>query len=228
MSILKADEITMITSDVILSNLKVFAKDSGYVCRGRPDFSCALSGLNDNIFGKKTIKTFTVTAKPGNMNCGVLYAYSNHNSAQIGKVLDGYKEDVLTNIRVRSFKPKWAVGQQLSFEIKTIPERKSTKNNKKIDAHYFDLMKSKYIKYTDSYTRWLKEKTIDAFDIHDGINIEKDIVNIGLDGSELKKTAVKFKGTLTIRSKELFQTAVASGIGKYKKFGYGMLLLKAI
>ena len=174
---------------------------------------------------------------------GTLYAYSRIDSVELKSALDLFATPLQSKILTASSwmsKPvpyAWRVGRRLGFEIRVCPVSRNKSREQDIFTQETKLSERKGINAESLreavYTDWLSkklqvcgadlDKTSTRF-LHP-FHLSED-VSRKMHGRRFVLPDVTMVGDLTITDEAKFSKMLASGIGRHKAYGYGMLLLR--
>ncbi len=223
---------TMIHVPVNMSAFERWSEQRGIASRGRIDRNVALHHLVDECFGQSALKPFKLMSN-GSGN-GALYAYTDKTADDLSSMSQMIASpDILNILNVGNLGSKkvptdWKEGQRLGFDVTTIPERRQRKTGRRTDAHLNTTLKpGSTVSAKEAYLDWLESRFGEAADLRRNVvthRVRQVAMNLG--GHDMIKKEVNFQGDLVIKDPELFSKMIANGIGRYKSYGYGMILLR--
>lgn len=220
--------------------------------RGLPspfDEGQALHHLLGETFGSRVLQPFRLMVAP-RAKRGMLYAYAGMpaddlRNAAVSSLTPGLA-DVLRLDRLRSLpRPRetWRAGQRLGFDLRLRPvvrlasaldgqtETGAQVNFRKgaeIDAFLAAVLRGADADRETVYLNWLAERLSPA------AALERETSRLASfrrstaqrHGRRVEGPDAILHGTLTITDTDAFADLLASGIGRHRAYGYGMLLLR--
>lgn len=216
---------------------------AGHRLHGRVDEDVALHHLLTETFGRDVIRTFRLMVAPRAQNA-TLYAYADRDADSLRAEAHATRTpgtaDVLPLDSLRSLPRQadtWGTGQRLGFDLRcrpvvrlasAIPETDFAKGAE-LDAFLAETLRTDTARTREAvYTDWLAAR------LAPGAELDRDatwLAQFHRTRSQRKGRTVEgpdavFHGTLTVTDPEAFATRLATGVGRHRAYGYGMLLLR--
>ena len=232
----------MIHAQVDLRRLWRWGQARNLLYSRSSDDGYLLHKLLTESFGPAAIKPFCLKVSPRGGSAS-LYGYSLFDKDKLHQKLQEYatpdNKNILSTINDHKLlsKPmpiKWKIGQEIGFEIKTLPIRRDRDENDKIVERdwYTKKHKEQHKERYPVYIEWLVEK------LHKSMAVKvTDLQSIRVHSFQqvslvrsnnriftLHETI--FLGNFNIINNDSFNYLLRRGIGRHTAFGYGMLLLR--
>ena len=201
--------------------------------------------LLTECFGKDLApKPFRAIFPRGGLR-GCLYGYCTADAEELCEAASIYAEPLqcrimpAQSIQSKPMPMEWAPAKRLGFEVRARPIVRTTGNadirpGKEWDA--FQLEAERYPKgemprsREEVYTDWLARQ----FEGRGGAMLESAVLQSfqrtraarKLRGEYSEGPDALMRGTLIVTDGEAFSSLLASGVGRHRAYGYGMLLLR--
>ncbi len=235
----------MIRADIDIREFHRWAGIRGLISRAAFDEGFAMHCLLVECFGELAPKPFRVII-PRNRHkrIGTLYGYGRCDAGDLrdaaGLYCDPLQAKILPPSRIDS-KPmpaKWQKGKRLGFEVLLRPTIRRARGSQRAgsECDAFQAEAERHGKREMSrireevYTDWLRKR----LESQGGAQLES--ANLAmfqrtrairkLHGRPSEGPHALMRGTLTVSDPSEFGCLVASGLGRHKAYGYGMLLLR--
>ena len=235
----------MVRADLDIREFHRWAGMRGLISRSAFDEGFAMHCLLVESFGELAPKPFRVIIPSGHgRRIGTLYGYARCDAGSLRDTAalycDPQQAKILPPSRIES-KPmpaEWQPGKRLGFEVLLRPTirraRASDRAGKECDA--FQAEAEKHGKgmmprsRQEVYTDWLRTR----LESRGGARLEDATLAMFQRTRAVRKLHARpsegphalLRGTLTISDPTEFRRILASGIGRHKAYGYGMLLLR--
>jgi len=218
------------------------------------DEGLALHHLLGEVFGPATLQPFRLMVAP-RARTGTLYAYATEDAETLRRAasasLTPGQQAVIRLDRLRSIpRPTstWQEGQRLGFDVRLRPvvrlhgdltgvdeagKTVTMRKGAEIDAYLARSLRTTadaapIITRESVYLDWLAERLAPAArldpDATHLAGFRRQVVSRG--SRRLAGPDAIVHGTLTVTDAEAFAALLASGIGRHRTYGYGMLLLR--
>lgn len=216
---------------------------------GDIDEGLVLHHLLGEVFGPAILQPFRLMVGP-RARSATLYAYAAADAetlrAAARLTMTPGQAGVVPLDRLRSIpRPpsSWSQGQRLGFDLRLRPvirlhaglagrteagEAVTFGKGAEIDAFLARCLRGETVTREAAYLDWLAERLAPA------ATLERDTTRLAgfrrrrivRDGRRLDGPEAIVHGTITIGDPVAFAAALASGIGRHRAYGYGMLLLR--
>ena len=199
-----------------------------------PDRDYALHVLLSATFGQRALLNFRLMA-PSKPGPSILYAYTEFDQDQLRATAEAVAEPLLLSIMdqdsimTKPMPKSWKEGQLLGFNIRTRPLKRTRHDDKVSEVPVYPKGSNQTQRY-DAHTNWfaknLKRSNAAATDMVmitaqapcPAVRARQAAVILGSE--------VIFQGNLIVTDPESFNNFLATGIGRHKAYGYGMVLLE--
>ena len=242
-AVVSSQALFMIRAEV---SLREFRRWMGIRRLQDPDH--AMHCLLMESFGEQAPRPFRLITPRGQAR-GVLYGYGRVQDSVLRSAAAAYADPAqvrilpLDRIASKLMPAAWRSGRQLGFETRIRPTVRRSRNSdcrpgKECDA--FALEASRYADREMShsreavYTDWL----CNQFDRRGGARLDRNqtrLVSFQRTRAVRKRHArysegpdAVMRGVLTVTDPNTFSSLLASGIGRHRAYGYGMLLLRPV
>ncbi|SFY44961.1 CRISPR system Cascade subunit CasE [Paracoccus pantotrophus] len=217
-----------------------WARGRGFGPKGTQDDGMTLHILLSALFGKGVLQPFRLFAP--DRGDGSLYAYAAQSTPELAETarMVGTPEMLaavaLDRMRGKPM-PEPRAGQRLGFDLRFRPVRRLTEGGRvrERDAFVAEACRD----HPDDphgmtaagrdreavYRDWLAERLAGAeLDAAELVRFQR--LRVLRDGRALEGPDATMHGTLTVTDPAAFSGALASGIGRHRAYGFGMLLLR--
>ena len=219
-----------------------WARGRGFGPRGTQDDGMVLHILLSALFGKGRLQPFRLfTPDRGE---GSLYAYADQATSELVETarMVGTPEMLaavaLDRMRAKPM-PEPHTGQRLGFDLRFRPVRRLTEGGRVRERDAFVAeacrdhpqdpqgMTTAGRDREAVYRDWLAERLIGA-ELETAKLVRFQRLRVLRNGRALEGPDATMHGTLTVTDPATFSTALASGIGRHRAYGFGMLLLRPV
>lgn len=213
------------------------------------DEGAALHHLLGELFGPGVLQPFRLMVAPG-ATAGTLYGYAAEpadamRATALSSMTPG-QDAVVRLDRLRSIpRPAttWRTGQRIGFDVRLRPvvrlhaglaggtetgEAVAFRKGAEVDVFLARTLRGETVGRDASYLDWLAERLAPAAVLERETtrlaSFQRQVVT--RNGRRIEGPDAIVHGTLTIADPEAFADLLASGIGRHRSYGYGMLLLR--
>ncbi len=242
-----ASPLQMLRIDIDLVAFHHWAYRRRLASRHILDEGFALHCLLVESFGLLAPKPFRlITPRHKRTDHGVLYGYGCKDAEEMKESAVLYADPLQLkalsggSIASKPMPVMWRPKRQLGFEVRIRPTRRRARGNKSPGTEH-DAFQIEAMRYPENgmprsreavYIDWLAEQ----FEKRGGAQLESAAMESFQRTKAIRKlrqrpiegpTAV-MRGVISITEGEAFAALLASGIGRHRAYGYGMILLRPI
>lgn len=227
-----------------LRELHIWATQRKLAGRSSLDEGLAIHHLLGEVFGPAAMQPFRLLAKPGARTANLM-AYSSQDSAthlETAKSVALPEHASILNLEQMRSLPRpasaWKTGQHLGFDLRVRPVvrlsnaremgGKSRPQGAEVDVFQNRAEAGDKVPRETAYLDWLEQK-LDAFAALDRqhsrlVRFQRSLIT--RNKQEIEGPDAVIHGTFEITDPTMFHEILASGIGRHRSYGYGMLLLR--
>jgi CRISPR system Cascade subunit CasE len=206
--------------------------------RNMSDQQSSLHFLLDSTFGPSALKPYRAYPTGGDTFQVLAYTTSDQETLKATSQLiacpDSLEVVDMGSMRTKVM-PEFTEGQEIGFDLKTVPVRRVQKNIE-MDAYDLDVRNGVYDRNAEtavedrveSYMTWLEHRLQKAADV------DRERTCIELKGKVPRQRSkicyrheIQITGNLIVKDPTLMGECLASGVGRHKSYGYGMIILRA-
>lgn len=224
-----------------------FLQAQGLNDRADEDWGYGLHAWLAALFGEFTPKPFRLFLDPRNRKPPKLLAYTTYTKESLLEHAQTFPEpiarevcDLQQGIASAVLPGSWRSGRRLGFEVMTCPIVRNGDKERDVFLAAADRAgKEGGLRRERVYSEWLIEQLAPTCVVETvemvGFRLIRQLRrNQASSGNSERKATAKIRpqallrGIMTVRDGEAFGKLLASGIGRHRAFGYGMLLLRPV